>query len=139
MEEFFTRLVQEFGERLTGPMRFRFVLQPTMAAILAIRAGINDARYGKPPYFWAMFTNPGQWRALVREGWTAIAKIFTIALVMDVIYQLVVARSVRLIETVVVAITLAVLPYLLLRGPTNRLVRLFRGTATPTPRPGSVK
>jgi hypothetical protein len=32
-------------------MRFRFILQPVMVAILAIRHGLNDARTGRSPYF----------------------------------------------------------------------------------------
>jgi hypothetical protein len=36
-------------DRLTGPMKFRLVLQPVMAAFFAIRSGLEDARAGKPP------------------------------------------------------------------------------------------
>src|SRR5215471_16676752 len=40
--------------RPSGPMKFRFVLQPLMAAIFAARDGLKDARTGRPPFFWAM-------------------------------------------------------------------------------------
>jgi hypothetical protein len=35
--------------RSEGPMTFRLILQPAMAVFLAIRAGLRDAREGKPP------------------------------------------------------------------------------------------
>ena len=139
MEEFFARLAQDLGERLTGPLRFRFVLQPVMASILAIRAGISDARAGRPPYFWEMFTNREHRRELVHEGWKAVATIFTIAIIMDVIYQLIVTRWVRVFETLGVAILLAVLPYLLLRGPVNRIVRALGGAPSSASGPKRAK
>jgi hypothetical protein len=132
MEDFFARLVQDLSERLSGPLRFRFVLQPLMASILAIRAGIKDAREGRPPYFWEMFTNREAWKELAHEGWKAIAKIFTIAIIMDVIYQLIVSRWVLIFETVVIAMLLAVVPYLLLRGPVNRIFRAWGGPPSQT-------
>lgn len=42
--------------RPSGPMTFRFVLQPAMAAIAALRDGIKDARLGRRPYLWAILT-----------------------------------------------------------------------------------
>ena len=54
--------------RLHGPFSFRFVLQPTMAAIFAIRDGVKDARAGKPAYFWNVVTEPAERRELLREG-----------------------------------------------------------------------
>jgi len=48
-------------ERPDGPMRFRFVLQPLMAAIAAIRDGRKDTRSGRSPYVAAMASSP-RWR-----------------------------------------------------------------------------
>jgi hypothetical protein len=45
---------------------------------------------------------------------------------MDVIYQWIVARWIYPLEVVVVAILLAVVPYLLIRGPVNRIARRWR-------------
>jgi hypothetical protein len=42
---------------------------------------------------------------------------------MDVIYQWIVQRWIYPGETLIVAMALAVIPYLLLRGPVNRLAR----------------
>ena len=43
--------------RTDGPLTLRLIFQPTVAAILAIRAGLKDAREGRTPYLWSMFTN----------------------------------------------------------------------------------
>jgi hypothetical protein len=40
--------------RPSGPMTFRFVLQPAMAGIAALRDGVSDARLGRSPYLSAI-------------------------------------------------------------------------------------
>jgi len=121
------RILMNVTDRVGGPMTFRIVLQPMMAALLAIIAGVKDARTGRPPYFWTILTDPGQRADLVREGWKSIARVFFLAIIMDVIYQVIVLRWVYPFEVILVAILLAVVPYLLIRGPVNRLAnRLLR-------------
>ena len=109
-----------FG-RVGGPMTFRIILQPTMAVLLATIAGLKDARENRPPYLWTIITDPSQRVDLIRQGWKATARVFILAIVMDVIYQLIMVRWVYPMELLIVAIVLAVLPYLLIRGPVNRL------------------
>jgi hypothetical protein len=132
MEEFITRVLTGLSDRVGGPMTFRIILQPLMAGLLAVRAGLKDAREGRPPYFWTILTDSSQRAELIRQGWKSVARVFVLAIVMDVIYQLIVLRWVYPGETLIVAIALAVLPYLLLRGPINRLVRRFRRQAPVT-------
>jgi hypothetical protein len=48
----FQRIWHDLVARTDARMRFRFILQPLMAAIVAIRDGLNDARIGNVPYFW---------------------------------------------------------------------------------------
>ena len=110
-------------------MTFRIILQPLMATLLAVRAGIKDAREGRPAYFWTILTDPSQRADLLRQGWKAIGRVFILAVIMDVIYQLLVLRWLYLGELLLVTILLAVVPYLLIRGPVNRLVRRFRRNA----------
>ena len=59
------------------------------------------------------------------EGWKAIAKIFVLAVILDVAYALIVFRRIYPFETLDVACLLAVIPYALLRGPINRLAQLW--------------
>ncbi|MGE5414086.1 MAG: hypothetical protein ACM3NW_07925 [Syntrophomonadaceae bacterium] len=42
---------QELIARAHGPMKIRLVLQPIMAALFAIRAGLRDIREGRPLCF----------------------------------------------------------------------------------------
>lgn len=126
MDDLLTRLWENLGGRIGGPFTFRLILQPLVAAALAIRAGLLDARTGRPPYFWAILTNPVHRRDLLREGWKAVASVFAVAVVIDVVYQLIVFRWVYLGEVLIVAFLLACVPYLLIRGPANRIASAFR-------------
>ena len=127
MRDMLMRILMNVTDRVGGPMTFRIILQPMMAALLAILAGVKDARTGRPPYFWTILTDPSQRADLMREGWKSIARVFFLAIIMDVIYQVIVLRWVYPFEVILVAILLAVVPYLLIRGPVNRLAnRLLR-------------
>ena len=53
MDNMGVRIASQLVARVSGPMKFRLVLQPAMAAFLAIRSGLADAKAGRPPYFWA--------------------------------------------------------------------------------------
>jgi hypothetical protein len=112
------------GIRLAGPLKFRFILQPGMAIFLAVRSGLKDAKAGKPAYFWGLLTGtPAERAAMLHDGWKSIGKLFILATVLDAIYQFIVERQVYLSEALLVASILAVVPYLLFRGPINRIVR----------------
>jgi len=118
-----TRTLENLSDRVTGPMKFRVLLQPIMASVFAIRAGLRDARTGKPPYFWALVTDPAHRIDMLKDGWKDIGKVFLLALALDVAYQIIVLRFVYPGEAIIVALILAIVPYLILRALTNRLVR----------------
>ena len=109
--------------RVTGPMKFRLVLQPCMAAFFAIRSGLADARTGKSPYFWTMVSDPTERAELIKDGWKSVGKVFILAIVLDVIYQIIELHFVYVGEAIIVAFILAILPYLILRGIVTRIVR----------------
>ena len=123
MEDLFSRVVEDLVGRVSGPMKFRLILQPVMAAILAIRSGLKDAREDKPPYFWAMFTNPDSRADMMRDGWKSVGRVFIFGIIMDAIYQFIVFRWFYPMEALLVAAILALIPYLLIRGPVNRISR----------------
>ena len=62
-------------------------------------------------------------RTLIAEAIRATSRIMGLGVVMDVIYQVMVFRTIRPLELVTIVLFLAFLPYLLLRGPINRLLR----------------
>ena len=109
--------------RLGGPITFRFILQPATAVILAIRDGLKDARAGRPLYFWSFFTHPTERRQLLTDGWKSAGLVIAFAIVIDGVYQLMVFQWFYPGEALTVAIVLAILPYLLIRGLTNSLTR----------------
>ena len=123
MDHMWTRVGQDLIARVSGPMKFRLVLQPVMASIFAIRSGLNDARTGKPPYFWALATDPGHREDMMKDGWKSVGKVFILAIVLDVVYQIIVRHFVYPGETIIVAFVLAIVPYLILRGLITRVAR----------------
>lgn len=121
--EFLTRVWEDLVGRVDGPMKFRLILQPVMASLLAIRAGLRDARAHKPPFFWALLCHAECRREMLRSGWKDISRIFLLGLVLDVVYQIIALHTVYPGEAVVVAILVALFPYILVRGPVTRLFR----------------
>ncbi|MGO8983878.1 MAG: hypothetical protein ACLQFM_03750 [Terriglobales bacterium] len=125
MDGMWERVGNQLLARVSGPMKFRLVLQPCMAAFFAIRAGLEDAKAGRPPWFWELVSNPPQRMDMVKEAWKRIGKVFILAVVLDVVYQLIVLHFVYPGETLIVAFTLAIIPYVLLRGPAVRVARMI--------------
>ncbi len=123
MDDFWVRIGSQLVARVSGPMKFRLVLQPAMAAFFAIRSGLADARAGKPPYFWALLSDPGQRAGMIKDGWKSIGRVFILAVVLDVIYQIIVLRFVYPGEAIIVAFILAIVPYLIVRGLVTRVAR----------------
>jgi hypothetical protein len=126
MDHMWTRIVDNMIDRVSGPMKFRLVLQPVMAAIFAIRSGLADAKAGRTPYFWSLITNPAQRDYMLEDGWKSVGKVFILAMVLDVVYQIIEQHFVYPGEVIIVAFILAILPYLILRGLVTRVARRFR-------------
>ena len=124
------RLRVDLLARPSGPMWFRFLLQPFMASIAALRDGIKDARTGRSPYFWTVLTNPAKRSARLREGIRATSKIIVLAVVLDGIYQYIELKTFYPFEALIVGATLGFIPYLLLRGPVGRVARWWHGDAS---------
>ncbi len=117
-------------DRPGGPMTFRFLLQPVMATVAALRDGIKDARTGRSPYFWTVLTNPAERAGRLHEGLIATAQLILLGLGMYVIYQIIVLKSFFPSEAVIIALTLTFVPYMLLRGPIARIARWWIGDPT---------
>ena len=123
------RLWQNLFDRPDGPMVFRFFLQPTMAAIAAWRDGVNDARTGRSPFFVGALTDPAQRTIRLNEALVATARIILLGLVMDGIYQAIEFNYFHPAEAVIIALALAFVPYLLLRGLIARAARRWPSLA----------
>jgi hypothetical protein len=107
--------------RPNGPLGFRFILQPSMAAIIAIRDGLYDARGNRSPFAWTIVSSTLERGGRLREGLNATAKIFLFGLAMDTIYQIIVFKAFYPYEALIIALLLAFVPYSILRGVTSRV------------------
>jgi hypothetical protein len=116
-----------FLARPSGPLNIRFLIQPTVAALMAVRSGIEDARLGRPAFLWTTLTDPDQRRQSVQSGWKDVRNVLAIAVVLDAIYQFAVQQFIYPLELVFTSVLLAVVPYCVLRGPVNRVARRVMG------------
>ena len=124
MEDIVIRFVTNLIGRLSGPLTPRLFLQPAVAIFLAVRDGVKDAREQRPPHFLRIVTGtPEVRRRRVRETRRAVLKVFMMAVLLDWVYQFLVFRWVYPVEAMVTAVILAILPYMAIRGPVNRIAR----------------
>jgi hypothetical protein len=123
VEEALRRGWENLIGRSGGPMSFRLIIQPAVAILFAIRAGLRDARNGRPPFLWTVLSNAGQRRDLLRQGWGDVGTVFIVALILDAIYQVIIHSGIYTLELLLAATILALIPYALLRGLVTRLAR----------------
>lgn len=121
------------GDRAAGPFHLRLIMQPIVASVLGFRAGRADARHGKPPYFWSIFKADDSYdrRVILHDGWGNVGKMFSIAIALDVVYELIEFHWVYPVQAIIVATVLALIPYLIMRGLANRLTKKPASTAKP--------
>lgn len=132
LPDVFVRIWHHLLGRESGPFHLRLILQPAMATFFAIRDGLRDARTGRTPYFETICMDPGQRADLLRAGWKSVRSIFVAAIVIDIAYSLIRFHHIYPLETLIVACTLALIPYLITRGPTNRIMRRRAGNQAST-------
>ena len=125
LHDFLSRVWINLSERPSGPLAFRFILQPVMSGVFAIRDGGRDARQGTPPYLWSIVFDSGNRAAHIREGLRATSTIILLAVILDVVYQITVLEEFYPGEALIVGITLGLVPYLLIRGLAARFARLL--------------
>jgi hypothetical protein len=123
MDELLARFGSDLVGRLHGPLTFRLVLQPMMAMIYAARDGLNDASDNRPAYLWSVVMKPDERRTLLRAGWKSVARVTVLGALMDGVYQLIVFNWIYPGELLVVVFALAIVPYVLVRGPLSRIAQ----------------
>ena len=130
----FTRFWNDLVERATRPMRFRLIVQPSIALIFGIRDGLRAARAGRSPYFSMvpLLRNPPEhverFRAGLGAGLNMTARILLLALLLDAIYQFLILGTFYPFEAIVVASLLAFVPYIIIRELTVRAYRRWAAT-----------
>jgi len=128
--EVLARIWHNLLERPAGPFAFRFILQPIMATVAALRDGIADARTQRAPFWRTVLTDPAQRRGRLDEALIATSRIVLLGLAMDTAYQLIEFKTFHPVEALIIALLLGVLPYLVLRGLVTRIARRWMGQAS---------
>ncbi|HKN23754.1 MAG TPA: hypothetical protein VJX72_02825 [Candidatus Acidoferrum sp.] len=113
--------LEELPRRFTGPGRFRFMLQPTVAILLGIGGGLRDAKAGHPPYLSGLLFSAEHRREFLRSGVAAIRNLLALGIIMDIVFQLVLYHSAHPGAAVLVGPLFICIPYALSRALTTRL------------------
>ncbi len=127
---FSQQFLDELPQRLTGPGRFRFILQPLVAILLGLRGGLGDAREGRPPYLYGLFMSGEHRRELIRSGLTAVRNLVAMGIVLDAVSQLLIYGRVHPGAALVIGPVLICFPYAVARALTSRVARLFHRSPT---------
>jgi hypothetical protein len=120
---FSREFLEDLPVRFTGRGRLRFILQPTIAIILGARGGVADARAGNPPYLFGLLFHGGRRAELARSGWASIRNLLAVGIILDLVFQLVLYRSVHPGAALVVGPIFIAGPYALSRALSNRVAR----------------
>jgi hypothetical protein len=125
---FSRQFLEELPRRFTGSGRLRFILQPTVAIVLGIRGGLADAKAGNVPYLFGLILGAGRRRELLRSGMAAVRNLVALGIIMDIVFQLVLYRSVHPGAALVVGSILICLPYAVSRALTRRVTQAMTKT-----------
>jgi len=117
------RAVEQLRDRAGGPLHFRLYMMPSVVTFLAVRAGIRDARARRPAFVHSVFANAAERRRAFRSAMRDIGRVLIVALALDTLYQLVVLRTFYPLQLLVVAVSCAIVPYVLSRALVTRLAR----------------
>jgi hypothetical protein len=126
---FSRQFLEELPQRLTGPGRFRFVLQPLVAIFLGWRSGLGDARAGRPPYLYGLVSGGANRKEMLRSGLAAVRDLVAMAVVLDAVSQLLIYKQVHPGVALIVGPVLIGIPYAVARALTNRVARLAKNVS----------
>ncbi|HTO91688.1 MAG TPA: hypothetical protein VMJ70_11215 [Candidatus Sulfotelmatobacter sp.] len=126
-------MIDGLAARLTGPMNFRFILQPVLAILMGIRDGRHDSKAGTPPFLFEVFTDPAHRKRNLVGALKSLLVPIAIGTVLDGVAQYLIFRDVpgrtlvvHPLAALVVGTTVIGIPYALARSLTNRLLRSRR-------------
>lgn len=116
-------IIDRLAARLTGPMNFRFILQPVVAIGLGIRDGRLDAKARTPPFVVDVLFGFENRREYIVSALKNLTKPVLLGVVMDAIVQHQIFGHVRPLDALIVGAGVIGLPYALARGLANRAAR----------------
>ncbi len=117
------RFLEDIPKRLTGPGRFRFLLQPAAAVFLGVRAGIIDARTGHPPFILAFLFDGPHRSSLLKHAFSQLSVLVAMSILLDLIAQFLILREVYPVPALMLGPVLIAIPYAIARSLTGQLRR----------------
>jgi hypothetical protein len=130
--QFVDNIADRLVARLSGPLHFRFILQPLMAIALAIRDGRLDAKAGTTSFVVDVLLGSTNRRQAIAGALKRLAMPVALGTVLDAVAQFQMFGHVRLIGALLVGVGVLGVPYVLARGLTTRLTVSARGTTSPS-------
>jgi hypothetical protein len=116
-------ILDNIAARLTGPMNFRFILQPLVAIfVLGIKDGRMDAKAGMPPFILDLVLHPEARKRDLKSAFQRLLVPVLLGAILDGIAQYLIFKHVRPAAAVLVGALVMGIPYALSRGITNRIV-----------------
>lgn len=115
--------LEDLPRRLTGPGRMRFVFQPLVAITLGTKAGVADARSGRPPFLLAVIAHRHHRGQMLAEGFRELINIALVGILLDTVSQWLILGVAHPGAALVVGPVLIAIPYAVSRALTNRVAR----------------
>ncbi len=127
---FSEQFLEDMAARLTGPMSFRFIVQPVVAIILGVRDGIMDSRAGTPPFIFDLLAHPKNRGRSLKSALSRLLVPIIVGTLLDAIAQYLIFKRIHPLPAVMVGAFVMGVPYSLARGVANRIATACRkGTA----------
>jgi hypothetical protein len=117
---------EDIPKRLTGPGRFRFVLQPAVAILLGIRDGLLDARTGRPAYLYSLLFYQSHRGEQLWSGFNTVVNLMLMGILLGSIAQWLILGASYPGAALVIGPVLITIPYVLARALVNRVMQLRR-------------
>jgi hypothetical protein len=133
---FSERFFADMFARLSGPGRFRFILQPVMAILLGTRDGMKDAQTHSVPFLLGLMFHREHRLNLLRSALVSVCNLVAIAILLDIISQFLIFREIHPGAALLLGPALIGVPYALARAFANRITRWRKRDPTPATRAG---
>lgn len=114
---------EDMVARLSGPGRFRFIMQPLVAIFLGSRDGIKDARKGAAPFLWSLVFHREHRPQLLHSAVVAVRNLVAVAILLDLISQFLIFDNIHPAAALILGPVLIFLPYATARALANRIAR----------------
>ncbi|MBD3244348.1 MAG: hypothetical protein GF331_27400 [Chitinivibrionales bacterium] len=124
--EALTTFFTQMADRLTGPLSFRFILQPAIAVLLGVRDGRLDAKAGLPPFILDVLIHRQARKQRLGHALRSTLSAIVVGVIVDALAQYLIFRAIYPLQALLVGTVIIALPYAVARGLANRAISLRR-------------